>query len=236
VSALGERGPREALIRAAIERAYGDAELAPPTIGQASRIVPLKELVAGQDLERTERPAFTRREVSAFLGDQLPYAVEMNGEQDDDLSGYLYANRSGGWILVSQDEPVTRRRFTVAHELGHFLLHARPAFGAGATVFSEAQPVPKPTEEEDALGEDGRVEIERASMQEVPDQETWEVEANQFAAELLMPADLCRALVSQYAPLCGDRRNVLAKRLAGELLVSQQAMSRRLADLELGVA
>lgn len=229
-----EQQRREQAIRAAIERTYADADLASPTVLDASRIVPLQQLIAGQALTRTECPGLTRSTAAAFLRGQLPHYVEAEG--DDVLSGYLYANRSGGWILVNRSEPVVRRRFTVAHELGHYLLHALPALEAGATAFREIQPGAPGPEAGGELGADGEVRITVADAAVAPGARDWEVEANRFAAALLMPAPLCRALVEQYGPACGERRAVLAQRLAGELLVSVEAVSARLAALGLGRA
>ena len=59
-----------------------------------------------------------------------------------------------------------RRRFTVAHEIGHFVLHAPGATGVVFCRVTDAPEAPKQL-------------IER--------------EANRFAAELLMPEDLVRS-------------------------------------------
>lgn len=233
---------REATIAAAIQRAYEDAGVEPPTVASPSRIVALQQLVLEQGLPYREHPGLTRGSAATVLSGRLRRTVEVPGAPGDQLSGYLYAAWPErevfpkGEILVNRDDPVARRRFTVAHELGHFLLHALPVLEDGATVFSEAQPSSAPTDTAGEFGQNGEVRIIQNGAQEVPNLEAWELEANQFAAELLMPADLCRALVSQVSPQCGDRRDVLAKRLASELLVSQQAMLRRLTDLGLGVA
>ena len=46
------------------------------------------------------------------------------------MAGYLFAYQrdesSYGCILVKQDDPVERRRFSAAHELGHYLPHFLP--------------------------------------------------------------------------------------------------------------
>ena len=62
-----------------------------------------------------------------------------------------------------------------------------------------------------------------------------EREANRFAAELLMPAEVCVARVEE---LMGEHgscpRGVLAYQLASELLVSREAMRYRLKSLGVG--
>jgi hypothetical protein len=80
------------------------------------------------------------------------------------LSGLLLPARWEIW--VRGDEPSPRRRFTVAHEVGHHLLHSH-----GAAVLCRPADV-------EAAADDARA-LER--------------EANRFAAELLMPEPLVRA-------------------------------------------
>lgn len=74
---------------------------------------------------------------------------------------------SGYSISVNADEPYTRRRFTIAHECAHFVLH-RAKIG-------------------DELSDDAMYRSEKLNSKE-------EFEANNLAAELLMP----RILVHQY--------------------------------------
>ncbi|HEY2868495.1 MAG TPA: ImmA/IrrE family metallo-endopeptidase, partial [Gaiellales bacterium] len=79
------------------------------------------------------------------------------------LSGLLLPARWEIW--VRRDEPGPRRRFTVAHEVGHHLLHSD-----GAAVLC------RPSDVETAQG----------------DVRAREREANRFAAELLMPEPMVR--------------------------------------------
>lgn len=65
------------------------------------------------------------------------------------------------------------------------------------------------------------------------DEKQMEEEADQFAAELLIPASACFALAKKFRGRFGTKRDVLAKRLATEFLVSQEAMKRRLKYLQL---
>ena len=56
--------------------------------------------------------------------------VRVPGEGDNDLSGFLYREGDQAVIGVNKDHAPVRQRFTIAHELGHLLLHehdrARP--------------------------------------------------------------------------------------------------------------
>jgi len=74
-----------------------------------------------------------------------------------------YKTKSGFVCFVDKNEPVTRQRFTAAHEIGHFLLH-RNQIGSYH-------------EDNILLRSEGF-----SSYQET--------EANRFAANLLMPWDL----------------------------------------------
>lgn len=116
----------------------------------------------------------------------------------DKVSGVLlrdpsYGSESGFVIFVDSDEPSYRQRFTAAHELGHFVLHR------------------------DSVGERNEdnylLRSENMSNQQ-------EVEANKFAAALLMPMDL----IEQQMEL----GNSTVSGLANEFGVSPTAMSIRL--------
>jgi Zn-dependent peptidase ImmA (M78 family) len=137
-----------------------------------------------------------------------PHVLTDITSNEDRLDGFLFWAGSEGLAFVNADDILPRRRFTAAHELGHAVLH-RDKMGryrADAKVEEAAEPSD---------------ELER--------------EANRFAVELLMPAEVCRAreaeLKDQYA-YCP--RGVLAYLLASELLVSREAMRYRLKNLRVG--
>lgn len=100
---------------------------------------------------------------------------------------------SGYVIYVDQNEAYVRQRFTAAHEIGHFVLH-QEHIGDGVT-------------------DNHLFRSDRLS--------NWmEVQANRFAADLLMPYDLIDELVRQGV----DSVPELAKALG----VSEIAMGIRL--------
>ncbi len=112
----------------------------------------------------------------------------------------LLAHDDKAIIVVNKCSPAKRQRFTLAHELGHYLLHKTP----GSAIFHR--------DERSSQGTD-RVEVD----------------ANAFAAELLMPADEVRA---QAAELGVDLlEDDLTRQLADVFDVSIQAMSIRLQQL-----
>lgn len=75
-------------------------------------------------------------------------------------------------ILVQKDDSDNRKRFTIAHELGHFIAHSEDA-GANTATFEYVD-----------------LRDPQASNGSNPQ----EIFANQFAAELLMPESKLRAI------------------------------------------
>lgn len=98
-----------------------------------------------------------------------------------ELSGLLLAGPGEIWVNATEAERwPARRRFTIAHELGHWVLHR-----SGQTSLFCRHTTVDPA---DGGGEAaGPGKSERAKLPEI------EAEANAFAAALTMPADLMRA-------------------------------------------
>jgi Zn-dependent peptidase ImmA (M78 family) len=145
------------------------------------------------------------------LARRLGLAI-VQADLDDGVSGVLVRDGSDTYICVRRRDPRIRRRFTVAHEIGHFVLEHQ--FAASRHV---------------------HVDRERQVLQRGPAASTGldplEVEANQFAAELLMPADWVRTEVSALGdPPLSDRD---VETLAKGFDVSVQAMLHRLDSLRL---
>jgi IrrE N-terminal-like domain len=123
------------------------------------------------------------------------------------LSGLLLPAELRIWVdAVEAARSPGRRRFTIAHELGHWRLHCRGQRHARAAVYCRS---------EDIGGDPETLRIASAR----------EREANRFAAALLMP----EALVRREAT--GLKLNVLA--LARRFEVSAPAMKVRLQALDL---
>jgi Zn-dependent peptidase ImmA (M78 family) len=104
--------------------------------------------------------------------------VDINALTTDGFEGMLIANaeKSEGVILVKQQPRRQRRRFTIGHELGHFLLpwHRKKSGESQQFMCSQA---------------DMSVSTAKASDLRL----NWEVQANEFASELLMPTTLFKA-------------------------------------------
>jgi Zn-dependent peptidase ImmA (M78 family) len=99
------------------------------------------------------------------------YATVTERDMDDDISGMLvplaaYRKQQSWAIVVNKSHAMVRKRFTVAHELGHLFLHGYTAPHADRGFLI-------------------RLRSARASDGTVAE----EIEANQFAAELLMPKE-----------------------------------------------
>lgn len=124
-----------------------------------------------------------------------------------DISGFLYRQRHSTIIGVNSHHFHTRQRFTIAHELGHFLLHTH-----------------------EDVHVDKFFEVKLRSNKFSPAEELEEKEANLFAAELLMPKQLLdRELESIDGVDLLDEKELQA--LAEEYAVSTQAMTFRLSYL-----
>lgn len=225
-------------VQGAIAELYRETAMAMPTLQRP--IVHLGELIRALNLTCEELPGLTRDAASRRLAERGGLLDEDGGERQSPLAGFLYAVGEDGSIFVEQSDPVARRRFSVAHELGHYLLHFRPLLRilsaqVGAPVEAlDAFPKTDDESELDALP-DGQIVLPLAYAEvyagafTLPPLAQMEVEANRFAAELLMPAALVIGLAKRYGAYFGN--DDLVWRLANELLVSRAAMRWRLRAL-----
>jgi Zn-dependent peptidase ImmA (M78 family) len=130
-----------------------------------------------------------------------------------DVSGALFRRGGRAIIGVNPDHPHTRQRFTIAHEVGHFILHRDDLH------MDEANAYPNESQAKHRLLRD------QVSAQATDPKE---IEANRFAAALLMPAFILKGTLAPYnLPL----KQMDIEKLAGEYEVSLQAMAFRLANL-----
>lgn len=212
------------LVADAIRQLHAAAGLPwPPPANRVIVPVPLDRLIAAHNLVHEEVPGLSRAAAGAFLARWGVHRPELL-DDNSPLAGFLFANARGGYILVRADDPLPRRRFTAAHELGHYLLHFLPRWHA--TKDMETYLV------QDDAGDTVREE-EKASDDKSLSLSEMERQANQFAAELLMPEAVCRAAREQYKERFRATTRVLEHHLARDLLVSQTAMRWRLRNLSL---
>lgn len=229
-------------IAVAITEVYERAGVARPTAERP--IVPLGELAGCFNLTWQELPQLTGASAIAFLRERAGAFEMPRNLADEHLAGFLYATPRYGNIFVEQDDRLTRRRFSVAHELGHYLLHVRPYFAqragddAGAPL-SVVEALPTDGEQDEGAQLQGHLMLPaenagsatRLDADEGAAQRRIEEEANRFAAELLMPAEIVTALARKHGSQMGS--GDLVWRLASEMLVSRAAVQRRLLDLGL---
>jgi Zn-dependent peptidase ImmA (M78 family) len=128
---------------------------------------------------------------------------------EDDLSGFLVRDRKKGTAIIgvnARHHP-NRQNFTVAHELGHFLLH-----------------------EGDAIHVDRRFQVKLRNEESSKGTDLEEKEANLFAAELLMPKSFLEGDLAEIGEFDLDDDATLTK-LAKKYGVSTQALTIRLGYL-----
>lgn len=127
----------------------------------------------------------------------------------EDVSGLLSIKDGVGTIGYNQSELKVRRRFTIAHELGHYELHKDKS-----DLFVDKQFIYRSKNSYNTI-----------------DNQVLEQEANYFASVILMPADLVRREVEKIEMDLGSEEAVRA--LAKIFDVSSTAMTFRISDLGL---
>ncbi len=218
-------------IRTLIHELYQQAEIPVPEIGMRRRITPLGELIGSLNLACAELPELSQQTAIQYLQMQgaLVEATEVSGH--DALAGFLYTYASNGCIFVEAGDPLVRRRFSAAHELGHYLLHFRPLLDITEKdqEYLELKEVLYRNRTDDPQDmTSGRVErpLHHLLGKHLPPEERMEYEANQFATELLMPEEIVRGLFAR--AMLRFRDDDLVSYVATELLVSQEAVRWRL--------
>jgi len=124
---------------------------------------------------------------------------------DDEISGAII-RKAGQRVIIAVNPAhhINRRRFTIAHELGHYFLHEGL---------------------EEHVDENFRVAWRNADSSKAIN---WiEIQANRFAAELLMPTRFLETDLDSLENI--DKRTVAL--LATKYIVSPEAMKIRLSQL-----
>ena len=143
-------------------------------------------------------------EIAVKLGAQLKYEPF---DANDDMSGMLF--RDGDLVVlgVNSSHTKNRQRFTIAHEIGHLVLHKGDLFVDKTVRLNR--------DVNSSLAIDPR-----------------EIEANGFAAELLMPEAWVTSEAQKYLLKNQKASDVaLVEQLAKVFQVSNQAMEIRLSNL-----
>jgi len=124
----------------------------------------------------------------------------------DNLSGIIQKIDDNYRIIVNETHSETRKRFTIAHELGHFIYH-RDLIG-------------------DGIADNIAYRCEFPNEYNNPNiGSREETEANKFAVNLLMPHEIVE---SYRKKITGISDNELVEKMANEFNVSKQAMAIKL--------
>lgn len=125
-----------------------------------------------------------------------------------DVSGLLLREGNQVTIGVNQNHSETRKRFTIAHEIGHFILHGDETLHVDK-VFA--------------------IKLRNQVSSEAVD--LGEIEANAFAAELLMPTSMVHQRIQELPEVLDYEKDAVINNMAKVFNVSQQAMTIRLINL-----
>lgn len=136
--------------------------------------------------------------------------LKLNGER---VAGLLQKSGSGAEILYESFHPVYRQRFSVAHELGHFYLHA----GEGSGTYHRCPIRSVDLEITEAVDDAEDSERENVSVMEA--------EADAFAGAFLLPTANFVSAINLY----GNASEFLAQLF----LVSKGAVRNRIDTLKL---
>jgi len=147
--------------------------------------------------------------------------IQVSGRpMEDQASGMLVVNGNVSHIIYNSNHHPNRQRFTVAHEIGHFVLHHTPSVDRlfvdqKFAVYKRAGASNAP----EYLGFDSAT---------TPSEER---EANQFASALLMPKSRLQKYLEDRQLTMLDDYDLTA--LARTFGVSEQAMTLRATRLNL---
>ncbi len=123
---------------------------------------------------------------------------------DDGLSGLLLKEGENYSIYVNNNHAFSRQRFTIAHEIGHYVSYLMNSFS------------------KDELEKEGRFEDKAVTFRKNGAYSDAETEANMIAAELLMPKEKVAELLKQ---------ELSPEEMADLFYVSPSAMTIRLQTL-----
>lgn len=118
-----------------------------------------------QDVQQKYRNQFPVPLIS--MANDMGISVYQTDKLPNSVSGLIAKEDDGFFIYVNNNHPITRKRFTIAHELAHFIKH-------------------KSILEEEGQHIDGAKTV---ILMRSDDHNKIEKEANELAAEILMPEE-----------------------------------------------
>lgn len=163
------------------------------------------EIVSNQNLTNPDIPV-------KKIAKKLNVAV-IEYDLGSEMSGILVINKSHGTIGINPAHSEQRKKFTIAHELGHFILHKN--------------------EHNDVFVDKDFIVKYRSSKPYTEVELRQEQEANAFAAALLMPKELILAELAKNNYYSNLSEVEVIDILAISFKVSVPAMTYRLSNLNL---
>jgi Zn-dependent peptidase ImmA (M78 family) len=133
------------------------------------------------------------------------FGIKISYDLGENVSGILISKKDVTIIGVNPTESSVRQRFTIAHEIGHYCMHKNKA-----ELF---------------------VDTDYIVMKRSGEKDNYELEANAFAAALLMPEENIEKELSKLSVNIPTDDKI--KTLAKKFEVSTIAMTYRLSNLEL---
>lgn len=135
--------------------------------------------------------------------------IELSFEElEDEVSGFLLTKNNQQAIVINDSHHENRKRFSIAHELGHSVLHDK-----SRELFLDSKKTSYFFRDKNSTTGVNNIEIE----------------ANEFAAQILMPQKLISTLIKKYGLDMTDDADLTI--LAKKLKVSEQALTFRLVNL-----
>lgn len=172
----------------------------PSTVAQIRKSV--EEILKAQNI--SSLPIDVKR-VARSLG-----ADVVEKDLDHDTSGLLAVTHGKRTIAYNSAHSENRQRFTIAHEIGHLVLHA-----AGI--------------DHDDIFIDKKVYNRNSQASQGIYRQ--EIEANRFAAELLMPKKMLLITIKEFGGDIDLSDDIMLGKLARKFEVSAEALAIRLANL-----
>ena len=156
--------------------------------------------------EKVTEPPINIANIAKGLGLQLSYEPF---DGIDDISGMLYCDNENNILGINSAHSHTRQRFSIAHEVGHFLLHKKKLF----------------------VDKKMRIAFRDSKSSMAIDKQ--EIDANAFAAEILMPREFIENELKKEMADIKDNIEIenIISALAKTFQVSTQAMRYRLINL-----
>lgn len=139
------------------------------------------------------------------FGVKVYYSDMQSFKNPNDISGYSRVNKKGlPEIVVNGNQSEARRRFTIAHELGHVIMHWRWLNQPGQRLDGNLQEV-----------------LFRKKNYNAADT-LRESQANEFAAELLAPLELVKKESENFHNLSEFQKMFIKSSLANAFKISNQ--------------